>query len=689
MPPPREAELDADKLDPGVWTLAVAGIVDRLQAAVWIFDFDACRVIWANPPALTVWSAATVEELRARDLRTDMSPAVARRLRQYQSDFRERDIVFTEMWTLYPKGVPRPMHVRFRRITLGDGRIGMLCEGNEEKSLQPEAVRSADALLHTQLMISLHTREGVTLYSNPAARKAFKTNHRNLRLRFVDADDFDRLLAALADTGETSLIAEVHTSKGIRWHELTARACHDPASGLPSLLVSESDVSGLKQAEALARMRADHDSLTLLPNRMALPARFERLVRKARRLNARIGVLFIDLDQFKEVNDTLGHEQGDAILMEVARRLSALCGPDDCAFRLGGDEFLFVGFVENHEPDRIKHLAGDILEHLAIPAQVERRKVTVTPSIGIAFYPEHGEDAQTLMQRADLAMYAAKTAGRDQYRLFDESIQIARDEELSLLADMRNGLERDEFEAFFQPRVSADTREVVCVEALARWWQPERGLIMPSQFIPLAEKAGLVSALGLKILRQSLSRQREWAKRGLEVKLSINVSLRQLSEAEFGTALASLVGEFGVSAGQLELEITETLLLEHDPVVATNLEVARSHGVRIAIDDFGTGYSNLARLAEMQVDCIKIDRSLMADLPRNEALVKMVIAMCRLMQVTIVAEGLETEGCAAWASRNGCHELQGYLFGKPMPAGDIEDALRAARRRESIRSIVG
>ncbi|WP_370677060.1 putative bifunctional diguanylate cyclase/phosphodiesterase [Pleomorphomonas sp. PLEO] len=654
---------------------------------MWIFDFDSCRVVWANPPALQVWSAETVEELRARDLKTDMSPAVARRLRQYRTDFVERDVVFTEMWTLYPKGVPRPMHVRFRRVTLGDGRIGMLCEGNEETARQPEAVRSADALLHTQLMISLHASNGQTLYSNPAARTAFETNHRNLRARFVDADDFNRLVAAVERDGETSLITEVHTTRGIRWHELTARSCHDPASGLPSLLVSETDVSGLKEAEALARMRADHDSLTLLPNRMALPGRFERLVRKARRLGARIGVLFIDLDQFKEVNDTLGHEQGDAILTEVARRLSSLCDPDDCAFRLGGDEFLVIALAKDDEPDRIARLADDILRQLSVPAHLERRRLTVTPSIGIAYFPEHGQDAQTLMQRADLAMYAAKAAGRNQYCLFDESIQTTRDEELNLLGDIRGGLERDEFEAFFQPRVCAQSHKIVCVEALARWRHPERGLLMPAQFIPLAETAGLIGALGLSILKQSLSCQRAWAKAGLPINVSVNVSLRQLGEAEFGTILAQLVEDYGCSQGQLELEITETLLLEHNPQVAANLAIARSLGVRIAIDDFGTGYSNLARLAEIRVDCIKIDRSLISGLPKNEPLVKMVIAMCRLMQVTIVAEGLETEEAADWASRNGCHELQGYLFGKPMPTDQIEAALRAVTDARPVLSL--
>ncbi|WP_394690901.1 putative bifunctional diguanylate cyclase/phosphodiesterase [Hoeflea sp.] len=671
---------EPDLADKAVRSEFSADIIERLDSAVWVFDFDICRVIWANKSALSAWSADSVEDLAARDMSTDMSPAVARRLRHYRTDFLERDdAVFTEVWTVYPKGVPRPMLVRFRGVRLADGRMGMLCEGREETSLLPEAVRSADALLHTQLMISLHASDGETLYSNPAARTAFENHHSNLRARFVYTDDFERLLERVGRDGETSLIAEVQTVNGQRWHELTARSCHDPVSGSPSILLSETDVSGLKEAEALARKRADHDSLTSLPNRMALPVRFEALRRTAKRADARIGVLFIDLDQFKEINDTMGHEQGDVVLKEVARRLDLLCGPDDCAFRLGGDEFLFVALDTGSEPDRVPCLADEILENLSLPIHVDRKPLTVTPSIGIASFPDHGEDAQSLMQRADLAMYAAKSAGRNQYRVFDDSILSERQEELDLLGNLREGLARGEIEAFFQSRVCAETRAIICVEALARWRHPERGLLAPAQFIPLAEKAGLINPLGLSILTQTLAQQCAWAEAGIEVNVSVNLSLRQLCEPEFGNVVAQLLDEYGCPGARLEFEITETLLLEDNPVISANLDQIRSLGVRISIDDFGTGYSNLARLTEMTIDCVKIDRSLIAGLPRNEALVKMVIAMCNLMQVTIVAEGVETEEAAEWAFRNGCQELQGYLFGKPRPGAEVEAILRAQR----------
>ncbi|NKE47827.1 EAL domain-containing protein [Roseomonas frigidaquae] len=651
-------------------------VLDRLVTAVWIFDIDHCRVVWANAAALDAWSAPSLAELQARDLKADMSPAVARRLRQYQGDFISHDATFTEIWTLYPHSVPRPLEVRLSGALLDDDRMAMLCEARDEASLQPEALRSADALLHTKLMISLHDLDGRTLYCNPAARASFDTPHQDLPSRFLHRRDYERMMEQIHSDAEAGLIAEVICAAGQRWHELTARSCHDPVSGRPSILVSETDVTELKEAEALAQSRAHHDPLTGLPNRLAMPARFGALVRKAEQRGARIGVLFIDLDQFKAVNDTLGHLHGDGVLMEVARRLSELRCEDDAVIRLGGDEFLFLATEGPEEPDRVEALAKRILERLALPVHGERRKLMVTPSVGIACFPHHGTNAQILMQRADLAMYEAKSGGRNQYRFFDETMRNQREEELELLADLREALRAGHILPYYQPRYSPCTRRVVAVEALARWMHPERGLILPSEFIPLSEKSGLINQIGLTILEQAVRQRCEWQRQGMDVSVSVNVSLRQLCEADFAATVQRILEADGCDPRRLELEVTETLLLEENPAVARNLEKVRLLGIRIAIDDFGTGYSNLARLNEMAVDCIKIDRSLIQGLPRNEEIVRLVIAMCNFMQVTIVAEGIETLAMAEWAHRHGCHELQGYFYSCPVEAGQMEGLLR-------------
>ncbi|WP_287997050.1 EAL domain-containing protein [Pseudoxanthomonas sp.] len=653
-------------------------MLDRLGTALWIFDIDEGRVVWANAAALETWSADSAAELQARSMKDSMSPAVMRRLRQYQEDFVRSGATFSELWTLYPRGVPRPMRVRFSGVALAGGRVGMLCEGREETGMEPEARRSADALLHTQLMISLHREDGRTLYLNPAARSAYEGRQDELGARFLEPGDHALLMQGVRLRGETRLVARVHAAAGPRWHELTARTCLDPASGDPSILVSAADVSSLKQAEARAQDIARHDPLTGLPNRLMLPVLFERLGRQARSSGSALGVLFIDLDQFKTINDTLGHVHGDAVLLEVSRQLAAMRGPDDAVLRLGGDEFLFLAM---EAPDRpgFEALAAEMIARLSIPAAGGERRLVVTPSIGVARFPEHGEDAQTLLRCADWAMYEAKTRGRNQYQPFQEHIRARMERQLELMVDLGQALALDQFTVHYQPRRSVAEGRTVAVEALARWRHPVRGMVPAADFIPLCEKSGLIDSLGSFVLDHALRCRAGWQAAGLDVAVSVNVSLHQLSDPRFGTMLGDLLQAHGCRGECLELELTETLLMDENPVIHRNLADARALGVRIAVDDFGTGYSNLARLSETAIDCIKIDRSLMLGLPRNSAIVETVIAMCRLMRVSIVAEGVETAELADWAGGHGCHELQGFHCGRPMDADAMEAFLRQER----------
>lgn len=656
------------------WRLSSEGasVLDRLASAVWVFDIDKGCVAWANRVALEIWAASSVEELCSRDMKTDMSPAVARRLRQYQVDFIASDATFTEMWTLYPHGIPRPLEVRFSGFRLDDGRMAMLCEGRDQTSLLPEAIRSADALLHTQLMISLHSQDGKTLYSNPSARANFDLQEAGLRGRFVNPDDYTLLLQDVMARGETKLIAEVFTSHGRRWHELIARSCFDPVSGKPSLLVSETDVTELKEAETIAQRLAYHDPLTGLQNRLALTSIFNEMAARTDRENGGLSLLFIDLDQFKAVNDTLGHLHGDNLLREAARRLREICREQDAVVRLGGDEFLLLLAWKNEDRGWVESLAQRLIERLSIAVRAERHELMVTPSIGISNYPEHGRDAQTLMRKADLAMYQAKGQGRNQFFFYEEALSRARDEELELLSGLREGLRRGDIVPFYQPRVSASCGKIVGVEALARWKHPVLGMVPPARFIPLAEKAGLIDQVGAQILEQAVKQQQIWMRKHIDLTMSVNLSLRQLCDPAFAGLVEKVLHHYDCPPDRLELELTETLFSEINPVVQANVAALRQLGVRIAIDDFGTGYSNIARLNEMAVDCIKIDRSLISGLPRNEEMVRLVIAMCNLMHATIVAEGVETEYQRSWACRNGVHELQGYLYSAPVSAADLE-----------------
>ena len=654
-----------------------AALSRRVETGLWVYDFDAGRIIWANEPGLGIWNAGTLEELCQRDMITDMSVAVKRRLAQYLHDFLAKDAVFSELWTVYPGGVPRSLQVRFSGLRLSDGRMALMCEGRTAESYEPEALRRADALIHTQVMISLYSRAGEALYFNPAASRAFACVDGDLSRRFVDRRDHKAMLRALEQDGEASRIALIHTESGRRWHEMTARFCHDPASGQPSILISETDVSRLKEEEERASKIAHTDALTGLPNRLALSPIFERMMDGARSRDRRFGILFIDLDHFKAVNDTLGHAFGDMLLKEMAARLSALCRRGDHVVRLGGDEFLFFAAFRGRSDQRLRKLAGDIIASLSEPVLCEERVMTVTPSIGIALYPQHGTDMPRLMQGADLALYATKGNGRNGFRFFSGEMRAASEEKHALANDLKRAMAQGEFEVHYQPRLRAIDLVPVAAEALVRWRHPERGLVPPGQFIALCEEIGLIGELGRFVLREALRQQGEWREAGHGINMSVNVSLRELCDPDFAQEVAVALAASGSRGPELELELTETLFLDDSAPVRTNMELLRAMGVRISIDDFGTGYSNFARLHEMSVDCIKIDRSFVRALPKNSALTEAVISMARLMKARIVVEGIETEEQAAWVRRFDCDEIQGFLFGRPIPPAEFIAALQA------------
>lgn len=607
----------------------------------------------------------------------DMSPSVQRRLQQYLMDFLECDAVFNEQWTLYPEGKPVSLNVRYSGIKLDDGRIAMLCEGSEAEKSTPEATRGRDALMHTRLKISLHQLDGGNLYLNPSARQSLNSNNQGLSERFVSKHDYKRLMHLLEQNGEANLVAQVHTSAGICWDEMAARLNHDPVTGNPSILVSATDVSKLKEAEALASRRALVDSLTNLPNRHALPKLFNRCIKKVKDKTTpyQTGALFVDLDEFKAINDTLGHAEGDRVLVEVSKRLSSLCGPDDCVVRLGGDEF----FVITSREDGVKAIhefSQALLDALAAPISLKNTIKKVTPSIGVALYPEHGDSLEMLMQSADIAMYKAKKLGRNQFSVFSNAMRDEFEYEHSLYDALRDAISNNELVLHYQSRISANCRTVTAMEALLRWQHPEYGLMLPDTFIPLAERSGLISKIGTWVLQATIQQIANWQHLNLDVIVSVNISVTQLCNADFVDTLEALLTRYGCLPNSLELELSEPAISKSDDVMLRNIAQLRYLGVRVSVDDFGMGYSNLARLNELSFDWIKIDRSLIANLPYNSQLVKMTIDICKLMKARIVAEGVENEDSASWLYENGCDELQGYLFSRPLPVEQATNYLQ-------------
>lgn len=656
--------------------------MNRLKTPAWIFDIDRSRVYWANNAALQVWRAKSMEELASRDMGADMSNSVALRLRQYQEDFIRSDVSFAELWTIYPEGQPVTLRVIYSGIRLPDGRMAMFCEGLVDVAKTPETLRSAEALLHTQMMISLYNEAGRPLYQNPAARGTVEVFDGTLADRFADPADFASLHRALVKRGEAREVIRVRTTKGIRWHEITARACRDAVTGEPAFLTSEVDITDLKETESKAAFLAYHDVLTGLPNRTSVLRNFPQMIERARRVDESIGVLFIDLDRFKAINDTLGHSAGDEVLIEVAKRLETIVGSGGMVARLGGDEFLVV--LQSKTNIRFEQVATEILAALGAAINVKGRALVVSPSIGLSVYPDNGDSLDTLMKYADLAMYRAKEDGRNCFRYFSKNLQDQVYARVELESEILRAIRLQEFQLYYQPRLSTSTMRIVGAEALIRWIHPEKGLIPPSAFIPVCEETGLIEHIGEWVMMTAAAQQVRWRELGFDLNMSVNLSPRQFRNGDLARKVAECILATGCRPASLEFEITESMIMSKDDRVSNMISELSALGVRLSIDDFGTGYSNLAMLQDFPVDCLKIDRSFISGLAKNRAIADMIVSLAKLMGMKIVAEGVETAEQLTWVRAKGCHEFQGYHFSRPVTAENFEELLSVSTgRRET------
>jgi diguanylate cyclase (GGDEF)-like protein/PAS domain S-box-containing protein len=424
----------------------------------------------------------------------------------------------------------------------------------------------------------------------------------------------------------------------------------------------------LQEAKARAQHLADHDALTGLPNRRLLEDRLTQALALSQRNRQQTAVMFVDLDRFKNINDSLGHAVGDELLKEVSQRLVNQLRTGDTICRIGGDEFVVV-LPEVKRSSDVAQVAQKVIEQLSQPVIVEERELIVTPSIGIAVFPEDGRDAETLIRNADAAMYHAKELGRANYQFFTDQMNQATSRRIALESDLRRALGRDELRVHYQRIVGADG----CAaghEALVRWQHPERGLVMPADFIQLAEETGLILRIGEWVLREAC----RWGtfigtERGLQV--AVNLSPRQFTDPNLPAVVARALKDTGLPPSLLELEITESLAMQQTDATLATLKKLKRLGVSIAIDDFGTGYSSLAYLKRFPVDKLKVDRSFVAELPQDRdqaAIVRAIVALAHALQIRVIAEGVETEAQREFLASCGCDFIQGYLVGRPVGA---------------------
>jgi diguanylate cyclase (GGDEF)-like protein len=433
------------------------------------------------------------------------------------------------------------------------------------------------------------------------------------------------------------------------------------------------------EADERIEYLASHDSLTDLPNRETFNGLLCKAIDDAERHDHRFAVLFIDLDRFKVINDSLGHEAGDLLLLEVANRLRGALRAIDVVARLGGDEFVVI-LDQCGEIDTVQRIATGLLTALGEPMELAGHECHTTASIGIAMYPANGSDAQTLTKNADMAMYLAKEDGKNGYRFFSKEVKTQSIERLSLESALRRALEREQFSLNYQPKVDMQTGQITGVEALLRWAHPELGNVPPAQFIPLAEETGLIVPIGRWVVKEACAQAMAWQRRGLlPVSMAVNLSPRQFVDEHLLQDVDEALAASGMSPVLLQLEVTESMMMRNVGRALKVLDAIQSRGIRLAIDDFGTGYSSMSLMKHFPIDTIKIDRSFVRDLPQDsedQAIAQAIISMGKALGMTVVAEGVENAEQEAFLRSHGCDEMQGFLISKPLPARQMAELLR-------------
>lgn len=606
-----------------------------------------------------------------------------------------------------------PIHFRgnFKRMEVGKGEIGelagafskLLCELDKSqqevvkhtsRALKAEKQLNKTIVQSSPLAIYTRDKNGMVTGWNAACERIFGWTEAEVLgkpLPTIPPDKRDESAGLRQQllAGQPNIQME-----GQRYRRdgsvvdllITLSPLYDESGEIEGVLAIATDITERKAAEKRIEFLAHHDALTGLPNRRLIQARFDQAVAFANRDGRKVALVFMDLDHFKSINDTLGHAVGDAYLQEIAQRLAAAVRGTDILSRQGGDEFLLVLSGLTGKED-IPPVLNKLAERMREPVQVPDLELGISMSIGVALYPEDGNNFEELLKKADMAMYRAKQEGRNTYRFYHDGMDAGTLQRHSLRNSLQHALERKEFILYYQPSRQLSSGKVVAVEALIRWNHPKRGLLLPIDFLSLAEESGLIVPIGNWVIREACRQLASWRREGWDaLSVSVNLSPMQLMNGDFEAYLSRTLAEFDLPPHLLELELTESLLVQHIHRVQETLGQLKAMGLTIAIDNFGTGYSSLPHLKRLEVDKVKIDRSYIRDLAtqgNDQAIVAAILQMARSLKLTTIAEGIESIESLRHLDGLHCDVGQGYYFARPMPAAELEAYMQQARQEAS------
>ena len=605
-----------------------------------------------------------------------------------------RDVASFEAEWRHADGSLRLLHTMARAIRDDDGRLiairGLVRDLSEqqaaERALRESEERFRTVLETAQNGMMIVNAEGEIELSNGALCDLLGYGPDELRKRSVSD-----IVDPNSERGVVELIAapiwsgEPRSRRQERFVRRDGQVLDVDLSISPfrergrvvGVLVEARDITESKRAEETIQRLAYVDELTGLPNRSAFSRELARALDEAREREATLAVMLFDLDQFKLINDTLGHHAGDQVLRAVAERLQQRLPSRHTLARLGGDEFMLLADVGHIAA--AESLAGEVLDALSKPFPYEGQELHVAASIGVSVFPRDGSDAETLVRRADSAMYQAKSHGRNTYQTYSQAMELAAHGRFNLHSGIRRALAEGEFVLHYQPLIDAREGRIVGAEALVRWQHPERGLVYPDEFIPILEDTGLIVPVGEWVIREACSDAKRWADADLEGSLvSVNLSARQVLQPDLVPLMERVLAESGLSPDRLSLELTETAVLQNMDAAVRVLSDLRGLGIEAVLDDFGTGHSSLSHLRQLPVRGVKIDRSFVSDVPRSDearTIVSGVVALGHALNLTIAAEGVETEPQSRFLRSLDCDVLQGFLFGRPQPAEEFEGLL--------------